>query len=386
MSRFQAFQRQYFSQFVVAGRTFNRNALQRVMLSNEVQALNPAAYTKMKLLNLVGLMSTFTVIPIVANYYLTGTPFGRPGTDVGKIDTGKDDAQGRHITIDPGQTELIRRGVRISGAQALMKGIREEKSAGETLGNMGRDIVKGIVQPWEGPPVRVAMEGITSYAKERDMGESIVAAMKAVNPTITAAFLPEEGQSGGAKGVVEQLGGSVGVGKTRMPTHAERVAEEVKKFGGDTTNLRDRARGEKAYRETRTPLTEDARINSAESSLKRMEKRRQAVLSSMSKEDQKWLTDNNIRAPGFGSETLVGAIPGIKKGTEVYWTDEESKAAEKFYKEEYEGTVAYLRNIPAFQQMTENQKQVYANKKFVEAAARARKNIERELKRGTLVK
>lgn len=336
MSHFQATFQQYTSQFVVAGRTFNRNAFQRILMSNEVRAANPQAYWQMKALNMLGVASTLLVVPVVLNSMLNGNPWGRPGTPIGKIDTGKDDDKGRHILIDPSQTELMRRGLRITGIQSAFKGIHEDRPTKETIGRMFEDVFQGQMHPWEGPPVRVGMKYMEKYGETHDAGESLKAAMAAVNPSITTFFGGDEANPDrkGVKGVTESLAGAVGVGKSRLPTHTEKVESTIAKYGMPD-NLKGRSDAEKQVKANATPQTREEKARGAEYSIKQEVKRGEGLESAMNPTDLQFVKRRGFDIPGFPDRINFRGQNVVLKDSEVktlqsYILEEDLKTIQKF--------------------------------------------------------
>jgi hypothetical protein len=161
-------------------------------------------------------------------------------------------------------------------------------------------------------------------------------------------------------------------------THEKRVEDVAKKERLNVGNFNQRVKAEQKYQNERPAMSDGERIKSAESALKKMEVRRQAVVSSMSKEDQAWLKVNNIRAPGFGNYMS-------EAGTRIAWTEAETKAAEEVYRDAYAKAVAYLRNSPGFKSAVGNAKQVKANEIFLEFAKDARERVTSRIETGKLV-
>jgi hypothetical protein len=124
------------SPFIVAGKNFNRLAVQRLMLSQGIKAANPEQLAKMKIVDGVGAIATLIALPIAANYMITGKPLGRAGVPAGAVDTGKDDKDGRPIFVDFNQHNLFRRGMRATGLMALERDARQERSFADKRNDM----------------------------------------------------------------------------------------------------------------------------------------------------------------------------------------------------------------------------------------------------------
>jgi hypothetical protein len=354
MSKFQDTMQKYTSQFVVAGRTFNRNAFQRLLMSNEVRAASPEAYAKMKLLNMVGLVTTLLVIPIVVNSILGGNPWGRLGTPIGMIDTGKDNAEGKPIYIDPAQTELLRRGLRVSGMESLIKGVRAEEAPGKVAGKMTRDIIMGQLHPWAGPPVRIVQTYIEKGAETRDPVEALKAAMAAVNPSVTAYFEKNpEGDKKGLGGVVGSLAGSIGV-KTGSPlTHQQRVDEVAVKKGIYGANVvpkyQQRREAEKAYHEVRPALSREDVTKAAQNSIRNNAVRGEALQESMPSEVKSWLKKNQLKLPAHANRI-------VDNGVSITLTADELTQYETFLREWDQVEIKYL-DHPWFDKLPQRKKE-----------------------------
>jgi hypothetical protein len=232
MGQFQRFFKEAgFSPFIVAGRNFNRMARRRLTLDPGIEASSPAAAAQMRAVNFLGTAATLFAIPALFNYLLTGSPNGRDGTKTGQIDSGKDAAGGKHIIIDPAQWTGLRRGMRISGAQAVIEGLREGKSAGKITQQALKDMVGGVIHPWTGPAVTAATVAQTGYTpamyKEsenpKDYGENIKAALKQLNPLVNAYLEGKEKKTGAATQLGVSLSGAFGVKAQRGTTSLDKI-------------------------------------------------------------------------------------------------------------------------------------------------------------------
>jgi len=232
MGQFQRFFKEAgFSPFIVAGRNFNRMARRRLTLDPGIEASSPAAAAQMRAINFLGTAATLFAIPALINYLITGSPNGRDGTKTGQIDTGKDAEGGRHIVIDPAQWTGLRRGLRISGAQAVIEGLKEGKSAGKITQQALKDIVGGVIHPWTGPAVTAPFVAQTGYTpamyKEsdnpKDYGENIKAALKQLNPLVNAYLEGKEKKTGAATQLGVSLSGAFGVKAQRGTTSLDKI-------------------------------------------------------------------------------------------------------------------------------------------------------------------
>jgi len=224
MSKLQrSFKEWGFSPFVVAGRNFNRMAMRRIALSPGLAAKNPVAAAQMKAVEAFGMLATLVAVPAFFNYVLTGNPSGRDGTKQGQIDLGKDTEDGKHIVIDPAQWTGLRRGLRISGLQALMEGKREGQRGKKITQQAARDILGGIIHPWTGPAVTSVSVGTTGYNpggyKEshnpKDYAENLKAALKQLNPVAEALITGHEEKRGPVTQLGLSLGGAFGLKAVR---------------------------------------------------------------------------------------------------------------------------------------------------------------------------
>lgn len=231
MGQFQRFFKEAgFSPFIVAGRNFNRMAMRRLVGDPGIKAISPSAWAQMRGVEFMGTAATLFVIPALFNYLLTGSPNGRPGTKMGQIDTGKDD-NGKHIVIDPAQWTGLRRGLRISGLQAVIEGVRRGDTRGKISQDVVRDILGGVIHPWAGPAVTAATIAGTGYSpggyKEsenpKDYGENLTTALEHLNPLVNAYLKGKKEDTGGAKQLGLSLGGAAGLKTVKPFTAYNRV-------------------------------------------------------------------------------------------------------------------------------------------------------------------
>jgi len=236
------------SPFVVAGTNFNRMAMRRMMLSQGLKAKNPAASAQMMATDLFGVLATLVVVPSVMNYFLTGNPSGRPGTKFGQIDTGEDTKDGKHLVIDPAQWVGMRRGLRITGAQGLIEGLREGQR-GERIGKqIASDVIGGAIHPWTGPAVHGASVAATGYSpsgyKEsenpKDYKANLLAALEQLNPVAKAIFEGHKEHRGIGAQVGLSLGGAAGVKAVRPLTAYDRMRNLHEKWLADNPDRKIR--------------------------------------------------------------------------------------------------------------------------------------------------
>ncbi len=229
MGQFQSFFKEAgLSPFIVAGRNFNRQAMRRVTLSPGIRAANLQSAVQMRAVEGVGVLATLVAVPAVMNAILTGKPGGRPGTPFGAIDTGKDDKNGKMIVVDPAQWIGLRRGMRMTGINAAVEGLRRGEPTREIEKNMGRDIIGSAVHPWAGPavqaPVIAATGQTTGFRKESkdpgDYWENFKAALANINPLLHGWVNKQKpGIAPGVESSVASLSGAAGI-KTATPLSA----------------------------------------------------------------------------------------------------------------------------------------------------------------------
>ena len=190
------------SPFIVAGKNFNRLAVQRLMMSPGVKAASPEAFAKMRALQVLSAVSALVILPAAVNYWQTGKPEGRPGTKFGEMNVGK-------MNVDPAQWMMLRRGMRLTGLQAGIEGMRSGQDLATTGKQALKDVVSARLHPYEGPAVRVAEQlGKTALAGQ---GLDMKKAVSELNPTIGAGLKALEQGKGKVQGVGEMVGNMVGV-------------------------------------------------------------------------------------------------------------------------------------------------------------------------------
>ena len=138
------------SPFVVAGRTFNRFSKKLLLGDPGFKAANTKAAIAARAQMVSGLVAA-TTVPAIVNYFTTGNFGGRPGTPVGAIDTGSTTKDGKLRIVDVFQLMGIRRGLRGTGAEAVIEGTREGKTVSQIGGKAIDDITGTVGHPWLGP-------------------------------------------------------------------------------------------------------------------------------------------------------------------------------------------------------------------------------------------
>ena len=161
------------SPFITAGKTFANLAVKNVTADPGVKATSLNSAAALKGLTASRFAGTIGTI-MLTNYLLTqnkgGGIFGRPGTPLLSIDTGKDDKQGKPIIVNAvGKLFGYDRALRSTG----IKGFVESKMHGlnntQAIHSSLRDVINTTVGMVAGPPVRFAVGAATGYPTAIDM-------------------------------------------------------------------------------------------------------------------------------------------------------------------------------------------------------------------------
>jgi hypothetical protein len=202
----RAFKDMGISPFIVAGRNFNRRGIDAVTGNPMVKATSTGAALQMRLTNMAGTVLTVSVVPMILNTLTTGTPMGRPDTPLGAWDLGRDeDERGQHKILDLADLTGHRRGMRVTGLNALVDGMRSGHTVDQIYGKAGYDMVTSQLHPWLGPGLgfllsagfgkRTDLRGnmeMMSYPGQntRQTVERFRAAMESQNPLVYSAIRP----------------------------------------------------------------------------------------------------------------------------------------------------------------------------------------------------
>ena len=164
-----------FSPFIVAGRTFNRNATRTLTGNPGAETTGPEAETDMRRLNLMTAAMSAT-IPMMVNAWTTGNPMGRPGTPLFGIDIGrKEKDDGTHDVIDLGQVSGLARATRNWGIADTYQGLRAGQTPEQIGSKAALTVTRGRSHPWTGPGPSFALDWHKEGAKK---------AVEKINPTI----------------------------------------------------------------------------------------------------------------------------------------------------------------------------------------------------------
>lgn len=255
------------SPFIVAGRNFNRQGIRLVTGSPGVKASSTTEAAKMRMGNLIAGLGAAAVVPAILNLFSTGSMGGRPGTPLGAWDMGgEEDEHGKHKVLDVMQLLGIRRGLRATGANTVIEGLREGKSAGEMADAAIKDAVSTQAHPWLGPALGFAFQTLTGSrldlrggpipAEARNMGgsgqykENARVALKNQNRLLYELASPligtdEENAEKGygsriAEGLFKSPISAAGISDVQSP--AMKLAQEIQRAKGVFTKTPEQAK------------------------------------------------------------------------------------------------------------------------------------------------
>ena len=293
------------SPFIVAGKNFNRLALQRLTLNPGVEAANPSAALKMKLVDAVGLVATLMAIPMAFNYYNTGSIWGRPGIHPGAIDLGKDDEKGRPKQLDLVQNILVRRGLRNIGAEAAFKDLKQGRAELDIIHDAIMDMARGYASPYEGPGVRFAATALTGrdtsgylVSENPDsLGANLLAALKSANPSIAKLFQAKEEGTSKTSAIASPLIQATGYSVGRKPSLFE---QEQQVPGLEKQSLRERAATQKTFqKQDRTEMSQQQKVELSMDEAKRAKQVEAQLNKELKPDTQQWLKAQHLQVPGF---------------------------------------------------------------------------------------
>jgi hypothetical protein len=226
------------SPFIIAGRTMNAGSRRMLFGAPGVSDGTLGGKVALRALGLSTLAAA-TALPALVNLGTTGSVWGRPGTPVGAIDTGKDDDRGNRIIWDVWQLAHIRRGARSVGLNALVNGVLQGKNAGQIVRDMATDIAQTALHPYVGPAPAFAVKVATGKQPDirgrmeaqrvpgggpAQIAENFRAAMESQQPLLYNAVKPVLKKTGIDK-TTDQPGGGYfsdllvkGAGKPAMST------------------------------------------------------------------------------------------------------------------------------------------------------------------------
>lgn len=210
------------SPFIVAGQSFNRQALRRVTGSPGITPASTMASVGMRAAELGSMIATLFAVPMSINYALNGNAMGRPGTPLGAIDTGKTADDGKAVIVDPQQWTGMRRGLRLTGANAVASGIMKGESSANIKDSAAKDIAGSFLHPYAGPLVNAGVTLGSGYnasfyrqatkakAGESQAGQNAVAAIKQLNPMVGNSLQGTNEQKEGSGTLQDLKNGRIG--------------------------------------------------------------------------------------------------------------------------------------------------------------------------------
>lgn len=350
------------SPFVTAGRTFNRLAMQRLLQSPGYRAQNPVAAAKARLVETIGTASVMFALPIAWNLAHTGSAFPKGIPNAGALALKKND-DGTWEYMDLLQGNLMRRGLRITGLQAMEKDMKLGDSASRTTLDMGKAIVEGVLNPWEGPALRAAKVGMTGkdfsgFLASRNPDntwENAKAALMNLNPTVATLFGDE---SKGVKNTVSrlaQVGGLKSGTKGTFEEQADAKANELYKKPYSALSNREKANVSKALEDTKQPPNELAERASGERAYWSGIQRKDDLVAAIPQDVNKFISDNKLKLPGFDEVRTIDK-------ERVPLTNSERKQFEAVVAQKYEAQVRRFMSNPDFVNRTQPSKQAAFDK------------------------
>ncbi len=157
-----AFKQSGMSPFIVAGRNFNRQGIRGITGNPGIQATTAQAALEMRAINWLGTALTLSAVPMMLNTLTTGSPAGRSGTPLGAWDLGtEENEKGKHRVIDLAQISGLRRGMRVTGADAVVAGMKAGHTSNQIVGKILEDVTRNVMHPWIGPAPSGALKALT---------------------------------------------------------------------------------------------------------------------------------------------------------------------------------------------------------------------------------
>lgn len=162
-TKFKAFLRDTkIAPFVTAGTTFTTLGAKNMTLSPGVKGSSLGWEAALRAEVAAKWVGSLTLIGAI-NYMLTGKLEGRPGTGFGRIDTGRDDESGRPLSIPALDLVGFGRGLRLTGARAVIDAKRLDLPTQTALDGAARDIINTVTGPLHGPIIRTMATGASGY-------------------------------------------------------------------------------------------------------------------------------------------------------------------------------------------------------------------------------
>lgn len=171
------------SPFIVAGRNFNRFGRRLLTGNPGFESTGPKEELQARLVNFTTLGAMF-VLPMMVNQVLTGSIWGRKGTPLGAIDLNQPvDEKGNHRVLDLASLYGARRGMRATGVESIVEGLRAGKSPDDIVGGAIHNAVATAAHPWMGPALGAAYSTVTGQRLDLRGGPTPVEARKVGDKT-----------------------------------------------------------------------------------------------------------------------------------------------------------------------------------------------------------
>lgn len=152
--------------FVTAGKTFNALGVRNLFLAPGAKATSPVAAATLRAMVAARWVGSAVLIGAL-NYLLThdkgGGVTGRPGTPLGRIDSGKNDEAGLPLTVPALDLMGFGRALRISGVRGAVESKRLGLDNAAALDASMHDLVNSWSAPGIGPAVRFLVGAASGY-------------------------------------------------------------------------------------------------------------------------------------------------------------------------------------------------------------------------------
>jgi hypothetical protein len=260
----RAFRDMGLSPFIVAGRSFNRYSKRLVTGNPGFTPTSKSAAIKARAAQLTTLTFAAT-LPAIVNAFTTGSIWGRAGTPVGAIDFGPnfDTENGKRRGLDVFQLTGIRRGLRATGLNAAIEGLRAGKTMNQIAGDAMNDVITTAAHPWMGPGLGALFQIATGRRLDLRSGwdngiearkvqgaaqylENARVALRQQNPLLYGIFSGHLGTDAD-KTVLEQIASGAfktplsAVGYKEFETPAIAMAKQLTDHSSRTPSQSDRA-------------------------------------------------------------------------------------------------------------------------------------------------
>lgn len=139
--------------FATAGTTFNALGFRFAGMSPGVKASSALAATALRANVLSKWVGAFTLV-MGLNYLVVGKMTGRPGVPIGNVDTGRDDKNGRPLSVPVFDLIGAGRALRVTGIHGGLEAYRKGLTNADITDSAVRDIYNAQISPFAGPPIR----------------------------------------------------------------------------------------------------------------------------------------------------------------------------------------------------------------------------------------